>query len=152
MVYLSDEISNHTSIWVCLKPKAAQWHKVCLLPHFQWMHCPALCVYRCWEKCHLHFGAAFEQWGRFHELYSVVSLTLGNRSVLVILGDDCKLWMMDDRCSSSPSKKKKKATGTMWMWATWWSRRCFRVSGLASGLCGGLCLHSLYSHFDKFYS
>lgn len=26
----------------------------------------------------------------------------------------------------------------------------FRVWPL--GLCGGLCLHSLYSHFDKFYS
>ncbi len=31
-------------------------------------------------KRHLQFGVGFEQWGRFHELYSVVSLTLGNRS------------------------------------------------------------------------
>lgn len=61
------------------------------------MYCPVLCVYSFWEKCHLHFGVGFEQWGRFHELYSVVCLTLGNRfSVHVIFGAECKLWMTDE--------------------------------------------------------
>lgn len=38
------------------------------------------CVYCCWGKRRLLFGIGFKQWDRFHELYSVVSLTLGNHS------------------------------------------------------------------------
>lgn len=71
-----------------LESECVVWHKAAR-PCFHWKYCP-VSVYRCWGKRHLLFGVGFKQWGRFHELYSVVSLALG--TPLWVPG--CKLWMI----------------------------------------------------------
>lgn len=60
-----------------------------LLLYFHSKYCP-VSVYCCGGKRHLLFGVGFKQWGRFHELYSVVSLTLGTPPGV----PGCKLWMI----------------------------------------------------------
>lgn len=80
------------------------------------MHCPVLYVYSCWEKSHLHFGVGLEQWGRFHELYSVVSLTLGNGSGFRLFWElAVKLQMMN-----GVFLLQEELTGTLGLEGTGW--------------------------------
>lgn len=109
------------------------------------MYCPVLYVYGCWEKCHLHFGVGFEQWGRFHELYSVVSLTLGNRSQFQLFLD-CKLWMIDE-----VFLVLKETFGPWGLGVTRWLGRCARMHvflcvsiGLLVSVAGSVCRHFFF--------
>lgn len=87
MLHREDPPHPHPSLWFSFYTKSAStlvfelvvWHKAAWCP-VSIGSIVQFCVYCCWGKRRLLFGIGFKQWDRFHELYSVVSLTLGNRS------------------------------------------------------------------------
>lgn len=118
--------------------------KLLVTPFFQWEYCRALYVYRCWEKCHVLFGIHFEQWGRFHKLYSVVSY-LGETTLW-----SSYIWkrlhIVVDGWSISPPE------GDFWLIRTG-SNSMIKKVFLCACLwtCGRLCLQKLFSVWQALF-
>lgn len=146
VVYLWDEINNHTGIWVCLKSKAWQWHKAAYSPissecivQYSMFTAAGKVPFTIWRWLRTMGQIPWAIFCCFPHSGKLVS-------VLVIFGADCKLWMMNEVFLLA---KGTSCTLGLEVTARWF-RRCASVH--VFGLSCSLCLQIFFQDIDKLYS